>query len=497
MRGGLYDFHGLAPDAKPPNVNVNEEAFRLLKQGEPKADVLALLGTPHDTTAGTIVQIERPIDPVMHYGICESIESQNPLLVFRGVNDENIRVVFVRQADCRRILPGKHGPAVHRRPVSYERPGMLAIDSERLHDSPLDAPSKDLQLRIDAFRKKLFLRRAAELASRSRPIVIQQPARPEPVVKPKSVHELRTWTDASGRHKTEAEFLGLHDGLVRMRKSDGKIVDVALRKLSDGDQDFVVQAANEPGAAARMALSFTPPAVSLASRIEPGPVASRAASRPASFRIKLPSGKLLTESIPKFELPQPWPDNVFPGGASVCVARESGDAIRGVITLGKAKMQGPSATLYHSGRLESLAYYNEGKLHGPLRVWTDQQERLLYAEYLNGKKNGLICFFQAGMPWLIQEWEKASLAHQYLVQYVDQSPTVTAVSQLTGADAEEFTEAKRQLTDLEKTLSSHESDFRKRAADWIRKEQREAKQSQNATVDLELQWRTALSHSRL
>jgi hypothetical protein len=51
--------------------------------------------------------------------------------------------------------------------------------------------------------------------------------------------EFRTWTDATGKFKTEAAFLDLKDGKVRLKKKDGTIVTVALEKLSEADQAVV------------------------------------------------------------------------------------------------------------------------------------------------------------------------------------------------------------------------------------------------------------------
>ena len=49
----------------------------------------------------------------------------------------------------------------------------------------------------------------------------------------------RTWTSASGNHKTDAEFVDLtDDGLVVLKTSEGKTIEVPLSKLSDGDQEF-------------------------------------------------------------------------------------------------------------------------------------------------------------------------------------------------------------------------------------------------------------------
>lgn len=63
----------------------------------------------------------------------------------------------------------------------------------------------------------------------------------------------RTWTDAKGKFRIEAEFVELKDGKVVLRKPDGKTISVPLGKLSTADQKFVrglakPAAPNPPGA---------------------------------------------------------------------------------------------------------------------------------------------------------------------------------------------------------------------------------------------------------
>ena len=47
----------------------------------------------------------------------------------------------------------------------------------------------------------------------------------------------REWTDTTGKFKTEAEFVELTDGNVKLRLTDGRVVTVPLSKLSLRDQN--------------------------------------------------------------------------------------------------------------------------------------------------------------------------------------------------------------------------------------------------------------------
>lgn len=51
--------------------------------------------------------------------------------------------------------------------------------------------------------------------------------------------KVRTWTDASGAFTLEAEFDGLEDGKVQLKRPGGKVVAVPLDRLSEEDQKFV------------------------------------------------------------------------------------------------------------------------------------------------------------------------------------------------------------------------------------------------------------------
>jgi len=62
------------------------------------------------------------------------------------------------------------------------------------------------------------------------------------VVLAQQLESMRTWTDASGTKSTaKAELVGLADGIVELRRQDGKTIRMALAKLSPADQRYVQQ----------------------------------------------------------------------------------------------------------------------------------------------------------------------------------------------------------------------------------------------------------------
>ena len=49
----------------------------------------------------------------------------------------------------------------------------------------------------------------------------------------------RKWTDSTGKHAIEAELVESKDGNVRLKKEDGRLINIPLGHLSDADQNYV------------------------------------------------------------------------------------------------------------------------------------------------------------------------------------------------------------------------------------------------------------------
>jgi phosphatidylserine/phosphatidylglycerophosphate/cardiolipin synthase-like enzyme len=58
----------------------------------------------------------------------------------------------------------------------------------------------------------------------------------------------RNWTDTTGKHAIEAEFVNVEDSSVRLKKEDGSIFTIPLEKLSEADRDWVTKADGYLGA---------------------------------------------------------------------------------------------------------------------------------------------------------------------------------------------------------------------------------------------------------
>jgi hypothetical protein len=60
---------------------------------------------------------------------------------------------------------------------------------------------------------------------------------PEPEPEPETT--FRTWTDSTGEHKVEAEFVSATMGQVKLRKADGSEVVLPMERLSEADQEWL------------------------------------------------------------------------------------------------------------------------------------------------------------------------------------------------------------------------------------------------------------------
>ena len=61
-----------------------------------------------------------------------------------------------------------------------------------------------------------------------------------PIGNPNSVPDetFRTWTEASGKYRTDAKFLELKDGQVFLQKKEGNQLKVPLERLTKADQEY-------------------------------------------------------------------------------------------------------------------------------------------------------------------------------------------------------------------------------------------------------------------
>lgn len=103
---------------------------------------------------------------------------------------------------------------------------------------------------------------------------------------------IRTWTDATERFKTDAEFVELKDGNVRLRKATGAVVTVPLEKLCDADRAYIASMGSGASKPSRTPLADAAPNTQ-----------SRPDSRPSQRLPDLSKGPPLSEA-PKLHSPE-------------------------------------------------------------------------------------------------------------------------------------------------------------------------------------------------
>ncbi len=79
------------------------------------------------------------------------------------------------------------------------------------------------------------------------------------------------------------------------------------------------------------------------------------------------------------------------------------------------KTAGWAATFYENGTPELVGRYKDGDLDGPLRLYDDSGELVLYAEYKSGRANGLRILLGHEWPLLVQQWKGGTLGDQCVI----------------------------------------------------------------------------------
>ena len=57
---------------------------------------------------------------------------------------------------------------------------------------------------------------------------------------------IREWSDLTGKHKIKGRLVEVRDGVVYLKTSEGKSVNVPLTRLSEADQDFLKNNSDNP-----------------------------------------------------------------------------------------------------------------------------------------------------------------------------------------------------------------------------------------------------------
>jgi hypothetical protein len=427
---------------KPPNEHVNETNFDRLRAGMKPDKVEAILGPPDQSAQGEIIQLER-LGAADLQGTIEEVSqpaSGGRLYIYCGRDDEVIEILFSEKDDT--VIAAEYSvsdyPVIYRGPrVAKRSQDLAAVSARRSVGTDELQKQKETLTRYNR-RKQLEKRSRGSFYSKETP-----------------------------------------DSVADESKAPTSELPAAEPSKTASPPKTVANQVQPPS----LVTSHAPSQQRQPSEIHPTPEAKQipAPSAPlvrkptGPIELKLTSGRTLSDSSPKFELPNPWPDKIFPSSLAVYVAHNPDQSIRGVLANKKPSFHGPAVTLYDNGHIETVAFYAEGRLNGPVRMWTDQKEKQLYSEYKSGNKNGLTCLYIEKLPRLIQEWDAASMQQEYFVRLIDGQAILTQPSALSGDDAEEYAKAKDQLSAIEQRMHDNEIAFKRNLVDWYRKEIKKTK----------------------
>ncbi len=195
--------------------------------------------------------------------------------------------------------------------------------------------------------------------------------------------------------------------------------------------------------------------------------------RPTTFNIPLPDGSAFSDAHMRMTVDAL--ETLFPETASVCVFRFPRGQLKAVFSHQYGKLHGPSASLYESGTLCSVAFFKDGLRDGPLRLWEEGRRRLLYAEYRLGNEHGTTCLFKDDLPWYIERWTRGFLSAGYLVRFVEGKWIAVPAQTLTDEQsAQEIARATAQLQQLREQVLAGEKDAKKSVDAWHEQMRREA-----------------------
>lgn len=437
--GGLAIHWFTKKEPEPvPNDRVSVESFRQLQsemdqfRGKlTEAQVERILDLPHRTTKGQIVKVERPDSPDASFELEEApgAEGGNLLNLYLGPRKQSISVLL--SPDNRIVVAAEY--RVRDTSVKYVGP----LRANRIRALPSITPRivPDIERR-ELEAESILIGESKEYLNR--PIATASEA-PKPPPLPSETPQ-----------------------------------------ASPAPPSPPANAAVTPSAAPSPDALKPPPAVPspVPAPTSAAPIASNRApanyvpGKPVPFKISLPSGKTLTDVILAVGVTSPSKGVSAPGAAKSYQDSHPNGNARCQCSVSKGKLNGMATIFYEDGSVESTASYVDGALNDVLCVWDENRDRLLYAKYTKNKKDGLYCLFQRQLPWLVQEWSKGALQHEYLVKYVgDKSDLLDTAKLQEGTDDETaYGQARQQLDDLQKRLLRDENDLKQRVREDFRKE---------------------------
>jgi len=191
------------------------------------------------------------------------------------------------------------------------------------------------------------------------------------------------------------------------------------------------------------------------------------------IQVELPSGVRLSDD--QVAIPADWKQTLFPSEVDVYLSKDAKGAVQGVYAFDAGKLDGMTASLAADGKLKSLGTYKAARRNGPLRLWNDEGQLVLHADYRSGNKQGVTALFRDGKPWIVQEWAANKLVSEALVHFAAGIPDTAAPKALSTQQQPEFDSAQAQLAAIEKDYGERERIVKQELLKWYREEDEKLK----------------------
>jgi antitoxin component YwqK of YwqJK toxin-antitoxin module len=448
-----YHFLTKKEPERPPNDRVTEVTFAQLRAKMTEDRVEDILGVPHKRSGGDIVRIDLADSPDPKYAIEEQAltEGGNPLNLYQGRNKETIAVLFSgREGNVAAIeYRVADYPVIYRGPLVAQRSAPLRLTAPgRVAGTEEEQERRDLLAQYERRKELEKDLVASRFYSSSGPD--PKPAEPDP--KPADPNPPQPSATASA------------PGPSVPSSPQASVVGMSSASLSPEP----LQAA--PVVPAPVAGSAP------AAPVKPAPAtAGSVPTKPQPLKITLPSGKVLTDANLAFGVSSSGQNSMASAGGVAYQEMHPSGAVRCRYSVSKGKLNGLVTTCYENGGVESTACYENGQLNDVCCDWDETGARLLYAKYTRDSKDGVFCLFSKKWPWLVQEWFKGALKHEYLVKYVDEKPVVLDAAKPDEAEDEGFAQARQQLNELLKRQQDTANEIKQKARDQFKKDEQKAK----------------------
>ena len=169
--------------------------------------------------------------------ICRDADSPQNMAEYYGINGIPQLILVGRDGNV--VTLNARGPALEPAVVKALAAGGGEVTADDLVPEKSAKADTKSGAKADKSSAKTDAKKAREQKRAEEQAALKE--RREQAAKEASARQPRTWTDATGKFQVTAKFRGMANGVVRLELEDGRIITLALEKLSDDDQECIRQ----------------------------------------------------------------------------------------------------------------------------------------------------------------------------------------------------------------------------------------------------------------